>query len=710
MNLSQITHSEFLNKFCENGGNRKPLMTDTEKLFLSQITAAEWISWLEQQDGRKKLSDLVNDTRPEYMEALAKQIGYIKDCILNLSTNDYSRLTDSLWSSIPMDDKKVVQSVLTLPYPFINDDNLQLEFLDINIPVTYDEIQSTIHTAVHILFFLGFNVHKSPQIMRFIESVVTAIKDRIRILYEHEDIILFEVYDNLNMLFFILFHPDHHDKIKDLDVFIKYMTDPSKKSMFFMNEEEEDPLYHYTYIKIFINSSESYLKELSNKTHSEGFIKIHKDDDEEEEEETWWGKICEDILISPFKHVFYEATILNEILVENPIFMDKMLQCTKKIRWGYNESMSLLKTTANKLTDQDIFDGSPKAGLVAKLLYEVIGISCLDALSSDSYVNSLSDDDKELLTLWTHACSLFQNKRKRLQDKQKQENDEIKDLTKIPWLRNRLHHIFMQSPKTKTALLFYRGISVKCSHLKAKTTNPIAVTFDKDVAKGFAGDDQGCFLRIIVPESSNILAIDRVSIYEGDESEILLMSNSTLRKVQSFDNNQENEVFVEFETDTDANSKIVPLPKPSFHHKEMSWEEFGILLLKSNLFRNTNNSLDVLIMLNELYTYDSKEYEFVSDSLFNSIRTWQIIHCGFGDVKLAIGEFWRLYLRLDLFESSSLPLNDQSRHSLQQLKKYCDIAWTSRKSLARQNKIETILDTLQKFVRPFVQENQNMEM
>jgi len=704
MELSQITHSDFLNQFCQGNESRYPHFNDQEKIFLSQITAAEWISWLNKQNGRNKLVNLVNNnTKKKFFAARSHQISYIKTYILQLSVNDYSRLTDSLWSSIPMDDKKIVQSVLTLPYPFINDDNLQLEFSDINIPIWYKELQPAINTAVHILLILEFDVHKSLQIMRFIELVIKAINDQI--LNERGDVILFELYDKMDTLFAILLHPDHHDKIKGLNIFLKYMTDAFKKYMFFTDEQ-----YRFTSIRIFVNSSESYLKELStkNQIHRKGFIKIH--DKEEEEEEIWWGKICEDIFISPLKYN-YAASILNKILVENPIFMDKMMQCTKKIRWNYNESMSLWVIASNKLTEQDIFDGSFKAGLVAKLLYEVIGIPCLDALSSDSYVNSLSDDDKELLTLWTHACSLFQNKRKKQEQEEQEnddketENDEIQDLSKIPWLRNRLHYIFMQAPKTKAPLFLFRGINVKCNRLIKKSSNPLAVTFDKNIARGFSSEGRGCFLKVTVPENTNILAIDRVSVYEQGEGEILLMPNSTLYiqgDSNSNTNEDENEIVVIYKTESNEKSNIVPLPKPSFQHREMTWKEFETLLIKSNILYNTQQPLDISSILIQLYTVDSRDYIQVSDLLFNSIRTWQIIYCGFGDIKLAISEFWKLYLQTDV---CLLPLSNETRYSLQQLKIYCDIAWTSRKSLARQSKIAMTLDTLQKFVRPFVQKS-----
>lgn len=286
--------------------------------------------------------------------------------------------------------------------------------------------------------------------------------------------------------------------------------------------------------------------------------------------------------------------------------------------------------------------------------------------------------------------------------------------------------------------MFYRGISTDCKNINILSKNPIAVSFDKNVAIGFAtpGDLMGCLLDIRVPKNSHILAIDRVSVYDGDESEILLMPNNKLIKLNILDNdkkdnnnntksykgsnysgdgdgaNDEDEdaddddddvdhdynydtyvkektIKFDFHVDSEKNKQIVPIPQPVFVHKMMTLSELVDILITTELVNPEGN---VVNMLHDLTYHNEPSVEIIS-KIFKSIRTWQILYCGFGDVQLAIQEFWTI-----AFDRYT---NNQHMNKLIHFKQVCDIAFASKKTLLNDNKVSIILDRLQDFIRPF---------
>jgi len=699
-----MTHSDFLNKLCNTTSN----FDDSEMTYLFKISSVDWLSWLDEQNGRKKLVDFVNKTKRHYNYVVSK-IGYLKDVILNLSARDSSRFTDPLWSSISQYDKNLISSIMTLPYPDLNI-NFELIFKDVKLPTDFHALTKAIDTSLRILIPVGFSIHEFPQLLKYFTLVVQAINYNIANMKKDKiNHILIARQDMLDRLFFIFIHPYYHKYIESVDIFINYMVRQGPIDTF---KNYDSPLYSVD-LQIFANSVEAYLVEEKQKGNDyNNLIKI-------EMTKLWWKNVCKNIFINHFKHDTYETVLLNQILKNNPFFMDKMLECAQLIRRSPTITMLTWKKLAIKLPERKIFKNSEDGGFLAQLLYQVIGVPCLDILTSDSYVNSLSDDDKELLTLWTHACNLFQQKSRDVthhqqqQQEQEQQNSkqtelEIKDLTRKPWLQNRLHQIFMQCPKTKESMMLYRGLLNECNVFNKFSKNPIAVSFDKKVATSFANKGQGCILYIMLPKNSNILFIDRVSIYMGEESEILLMSNSTLtdaddeNKTAMTPSLQSNEKFVEFNVDEIHNKTIVPIPKPSFLHRDMTLEELGILLIKSKLINNISSAMDCNSMLEQLADYDPLDYNQVSEFLFNAIRTFQIVHCGFGDVQLAIADFWRL--------SFAIFSQNQKLPNLINLREYCNLAWVTRKSLLIQNKVATALDALQDFVRPFVTETDQNEM
>jgi len=706
--LQSKTHVEFLNDLCNKEEPINTNFSELEQNFLSEMTAADWLSWLDTQNGREKLTKFVNNKNGK-TKCIISRIKDIEYYVLQLSINDFSRLTDPEWTHISKHDKTIVQSVLTLPYPHLTkkwkeeeeEEELILQFLNVNLPTGNYSLSNSIQVATNILEKIGLDMYNSNQMTKFLNVFIQAINNLI--LHQDENknkIILTKLNTDLISLFVLLFHPVHQNKIQDVRIFIKFVVNFGLSGMF---TNYNDNIF-YSDLKIFAKSAEKYF-EYTNQTEKENQDSIVKTN------QTWWNFVCNEVFIEYFKYVSqpdYRVSMLNDILQTNPSFMSQMLTCTSSIRKKPGKSMIMWKRLAPKIAQYDLFKNSEIGGHIATLLYHTIGIPCLDILESDKYVNSLSEDDKELLTLWTHACNLFQHHPTSTETiATKKESDEITDLDRKSYLRNRLHQIFMQAPKTNIDLVFYRGLKTKCTTLKRQSNNPMAVSFDKRIANGFAEHGRGCLLKIIVPKYSNILAIDRASIYGGDESEILLMPNSSLvdipinedeeeeRNVSEF--YKESNAIVKFEIDENETSQIIPLSKPSFVHKQMTPKEFGYILIKSGLVSKTSDVTDLSQMLDEITNYDPSGYKTMCDSLFESIRTAQILYCGFGDVDLVIAEFWTQAFYAYLKSPNFL--------KLRLLKNYCDVAWTPRKTLMdSHNKISVVLDALQDFVKSFALE------
>ena len=690
-----------LNELCESDQTITSVFDDSNIQFMNNITSTEWISWLNNYDGRNKLAKFVkkNKNKNEY---LPSWINYIKNYIIHLSVSDGSRLTDEIWSSVKDYDKKIVLGVMTLPYPDLNDKHI-LRFHNVKIQHDNNTFRC-LNVALKLLRSFGFDVYKSEQMTRYLNLILQFINNMIL----NKEITKFKFLKHyLNKLFFILFHPKHHhnNKITGLDIFINYMVSDGKCDLFVNDDAIYIEEFYYKDLKIFGNSADHYLEEaranINDKKNHNHFIKLNK-----HIEEDWWKFVCNTLIFCKnFKYhdqADGHVSKINNISKENPLFMNKMIECAKLLRKMPSEAIVILKNEVSEFVKYKIFKDSKEGGCIAALIYEAIGVPCLDILASDSYVNSLSDDDKEILTLWTHACNLLQHR--------PQHSEEIEDLTRKPFLRSRLYQIFIQAQKTKNSIVLYRGLSKACTRLERISKNPIAVSFDSKVAIGFTNEGKGCLLKIEVPPNSNILAIDRVSIYNGEESEILLMPNNELIDIDTQgddienidtemaknedESENENEIqkeketiSVKFRVKDDINNAIVPVLKPSFIHRAMTQDELDVILIKSEL------SLDPITILFNI-EHDSFSYKTKAQSLFESIRTYQLIYCGFGDVKLAIAEFWKL-LKI-------LYRNSPNFSILERFQTYCDTAWLSRKSLVTQNEIAITLDAIQDFVRPFV--------
>ena len=694
MERQTFTGAEFLNALCERTDftyNQK--LSDNDNQNMSTLTAADWLSWLDKQDGRSKLANFVRKTSNTQI------ISEIGDHIIKLSSNDFSRLTDPLWSSISKEDKRIVQSVLTLPRP-INHGKNKLTFSEIHIPTTYQDLGQSIDAAINILKAVQFDMFSSPQMLTFLDLIIKAINKNIL----KKDMISYQITLNilrskLLVLFFILLHPEYHDKIKGLSVFINFMIS--------VNPKDEFDLYRnnrfYENLKTLANSADIYFKQKLNK--DENIIQIQN----EAEEQEWWNKICSYGFTDEFQNTRYNTNMLNAILKDNPFFMDEMTICAQNISLTSAEALILWQKISDKFVERGICKDSKETGHIATLFYQLIGVPCLDILESDKYVNELSDDDKELLTLWTHACNLLQKKTPTAESiATKAEMDEVPDITRKGWLRYRLHQIFLQSPKTKSDFVLYRGLDLSCNRVNRFSHNPIAASYDKKVAEGFAydPDENGCILRITVPKQSNILAIDRVSIYKGEEKEILLMPNSNL--IDSSEKITEEitgakPISVKLTLNKEANNQIQPLSKPHFVHREMSLDEYSNILITSKTFPVfVPTNMTQLEMLDKLTVYFQLEdpsflqnkYDISSDLLFKAIRTWALLYCGFGDVQLAISEFWKV--------SFSIYIDSPKIDILNRIKLFCDCAWASKKSLVTHNKAAASFDIFQEFVRPFI--------
>jgi len=678
--MESVNPADILNALCERVDvTDKQGLDDHDYEVISSMTAADWLSWLDKQDGRNKLINFLKRTNNKHI------IFQMEYHILALSSNDFSRLTDPLWSSVTKEDKRTVQSILTLPYPVVHGKN-NLTFSEIHIPIILYELMKSVETAINILKEIRFDIFTSPQMLTFFDSTIQGIN--INILKKHIPIHssdLHRLRDKLTTLLFIVLHPEYHGKIKGLDVFINYMISVGTKDHFNTCLDDQ----YYINLKILGNSADNYLKKKLYKDAN--FIKIQN----KAEEREWWNQICKGVFIDSIKYDYSNIILLNTILKDNSFFLFKMTTRAQNISLTSSEALMMWKQMSVKFAERRICKDSNETGYIAILFYQIIGVPCLDILASDRYVNELSDDDKELLTLWTHACNLLQKKTPTAESiATKSEMEELPDITRKSWLRNRLHQIFLQSPKTKQDIVLYRGINVHCDKVNKFSHNPVAVSYDKKVAQEFAGD--GCVLEITIPKQSNILAIDRVSIYEGDESEVLLMPNGNLT-ITSEENQKPEKgksISVISKVNEDANKNVIPLSKPSFVHKEMTLDEYKYILIKSGVVSNYTVYTTHVEILDVLTGYMRYDYSKISDFLFKAIRTWVLIYCGFGDVQLAISEFWKV--------SFSIYKDSSKMDTLNELKLFCDFAWATKKSLVTHNKAATSLDTLQEFVKPFL--------
>jgi len=721
------THSDFLNEFTSIPSHITSDFSHLEKAFFYEITSSEWTSWLDKQEGRKKLSKLVSFANKTHNQYIFSRMEYIKYCILELSKRDFSRLTDTFWASVSKHAKQTVQSVMTLPYPVCiprqeeeededkSYNKYYLEILDVCIPSSHKEISVVLRDTLHILQILGNKITRSGQILYFLDIVIEFII--YEMLINNRVAINSATEFDVRNIFFILIDPEYHGFIFKLDDFLDFMVDHSRQSL--NTDFERDT--EYIYLGILAKNCAAYLEAKKNIKYFPGLVQLR-------DENEFFRQIVKRIFIYPFKN--YDATEMNNILESNTRFMDKLLECAEV--FSVDDAIYMWKriNSETDIATLGIFKDSTTGGKLARLLYKVIGTPCLDIIQSDRYVHSLSVTDKEILAIWTHACSLFQHQPTIESFATEQESKEIPDIERRKWLRNRLHQIFLQSPKSKNDVIFYRGLPIKCGDVEKVSTEPMAVSFNKRVAADFAmptTKSVGCLLDIFVPKNSHYLAIDRVSVYDGDENEILLMPNSKLirlpkRKSHGDDDDDEEkdeydkdededqyyldkeEALVKLVIDEEANKKIAPLPQPAFVPKQMTDEEFGFLLLKTGLVRSNwgdhATTTDYINMIDDILSYaDHSSLESITDILFKSIRIWEILYCGFGDVHLAIEEFWR---KASYIYSSSPNLN-----KLFALKDQCDIAMSSKTSILSDNKSSLVFDRLQDFVRPFVQEQES---
>jgi hypothetical protein len=311
--------------------------------------------------------------------------------------------------------------------------------------------------------------------------------------------------------------------------------------------------------------------------------------------------------------------------------------------------------------------------------------TCLDILRSDAYVRTLSDDDVELLALWTWACSV-------LQEGKVPSAEEIADIhTYQPrdtpqqvWLRQRLAYLIAQAPPSQRELVVFRGLSVNCGQVRLHSPNPMAVSYSPKIADTFRKEEDGCALRIVLPPGTRFLCVDTVSTIDS-ECELLLPPHAMLidqenEAAHAEPNTQTRHTYtISWSNEKGNKASDVPPPPPIIY--QIRGIETPELLF---LLKKTHKELVGVESAIDMYKLDEDDAKStLLDDLFYTVRSWQLVQCGFGPFEDASREFWRAMER-------ACPINFFNTFSSMQA--WILDAWSDRTTLYGKN---TTLDNAQ---------------
>jgi hypothetical protein len=309
---------------------------------------------------------------------------------------------------------------------------------------------------------------------------------------------------------------------------------------------------------------------------------------------------------------------------------------------------------------------------IAALLYDLrLRSSCIDLARSDAYVRSLSDDDRELLALWTHACNQLQERAEPVMVQAAAAPAQTLHQT---WLRFRLAQLFAGAPASTRDLRAFRGyanlvddddeVSMSPWTRIKSSPNPIAVTYEQNVARRFYAYG-GCIVTLRVVAGTRFLALDTVSVYEGEESEVLLEPGTRLTADAT--EGDEMPIFSTLPPPSLANpaGDNAMRPPPPYQQRTMLLlrEELEFLWQKVALPASDEQEAgeedeaaeeeavpaekapaSAQTAATKCAAYATMTVPQRADfltALFRMVRTWQLVQCGFGPVRDAIDLFWR---------------------------------------------------------------------
>jgi hypothetical protein len=312
--------------------------------------------------------------------------------------------------------------------------------------------------------------------------------------------------------------------------------------------------------------------------------------------------------------------------------------------------------------------------------------TCLDVLRSDMYVRSLSSEDAELLTLWTHACSLLQERTEAppAEERAKVKKFQPVDTPQRRWLVQRLAYLFAHAPSSHQELTVFRGITVACDAMRLQSRNPMAVSYAQDVAKQFVGND-GCMICMVLEPGTRFLCVDTVSVFKGKERELLLPQHALLEIAKQKESSQDAENPVSIHTfsvrwPTDFTTDAQEPVRPAYVKRPISTRELLFLLKKGKFKGSVSEVIELFNRPEQSYAHDATE-------LFRIARSWQLAQCGFGPVQDAIDVF------CDALFHASLR-SDAHKQYVEALRK----TWARMPGLLFTP--NTLLDKMQEFARP----------
>jgi hypothetical protein len=315
--------------------------------------------------------------------------------------------------------------------------------------------------------------------------------------------------------------------------------------------------------------------------------------------------------------------------------------------------------------------------------------SCLDILRSDAFVGSLSTEDAELLALWTNACSLLQEKAHAPSQSEIVAENVFQplDTPQQKWLRQRLAYLFARVPPSQKEVVAYRGINIACGRMSLHSKNPMAVSYSCEVAQRFSKSvDASCDLCIVLPPGTRFLCVDTVSVFNGDEREILLPPNSVLTAIEPRHNlGVKDSQFYMATWQANVAPHQVPEPTPVVYAiRSISTKELLFLIDKEFSVPSVIGLLN-LKWINHI-------------ALFRLVRTWQIVQCGFGPFEDAAREFWSAmhkacpaYGKADCIkyeESVRNTWTDNDLHSMHTMNSLLTYAQKAASMLAEQDALE----------------------
>jgi len=701
----------FDNKTVEN-----LLNNDEEKQKLLSINPMDWLSWLDEKDGRLKFSNLVSvgystgfsrssiiDRVNEIGEIIRKLSKQHIDVVLNNQNNKW--ITKNIMSNY----KTILSDILTLPYPCYTSilsreiekstesNQWKFEFRTVFLPImnedkTVDEdLIEHLSKMMNDMLFDDENstssVLQKPQLKCILEHMFTRfinISGYKKYYVNHFELLMIRLLDPK--------YNKSNNSIQGLGIVLNMML----QSINFENME-------FDTIKIFCKSLNNYINHVNSDSNFNSNSKIINLNHELFYKfETQFFQHSASLYHSTEDEKFQRV---NDMFQSNPLFFNTLLSNiaqpnnVKNNKIVYNIENW---TRINKYFKKQSGKLLTTFKYVAKFLYERDMKHFADILRSDFYIKNLSQKDKEILALWTHTDRPF---------KHNQEKDIFLNETSdffihkqqiSNWLKNRLNQIIIQAPACKSQHVFMRGISKRCENLDMLSINPLAMTYDKNVARRFSmpNSKQGsCVLYIDIPKNSQFLALDRVSVFNGSEKEILFKSKSKmspittittttttvntlldktkdsidvhiLKNKNEIENNGNDDYdgddydkgdeikdsinvhLIKDETEIGENGNNDNVKgdekEPGYITRPMNREELIDIITKSTLkkchvpFEFDDESIMQAVL--SCLKVGGGSFQVLlnrAKSLLLHIRAWQLINCGFGNIADAVAEFWK---------------------------------------------------------------------